>query len=93
MEDNNALNLQVTVLSGGGASANLVANIWGSDDMENWLSTGLSATTIAMSAAQVGAVFAGQITTFGYAYARISFTWTSGGVATLIAIDANTYKN
>ena len=98
MEDNNALNLQITVLSGGSGTMTITANIYGSDDMENWLVTGLTgSTTIVMGtspAVAAGLVVSGQTLSFGYAYARIAFsTGGSGVTATLLAIDANTYKS
>ncbi len=91
--DNNALNIQITVLSGGGASNSLVANVWGSNDMENWLNTGLSATTVTVAATGAGIVGSGQITAFGYAYARLVYTTGGTPALTVIAVEANSYKH
>lgn len=93
LDDNNAINVQVTVLSGGSGASNVVANVQGSDDMENWASTGLSSASISINAASAGVVGSGQITGFGYAYGRLVFTLSGTPAATLIAVDLNTYKN
>ncbi len=96
MEDSNAVNVQLTVLSGGSATMTLTATVQGSDDLENWLTTGLTGNSVTIAAASVvaGTVTSFQTTAVGYAYTRVVFT--NGGTGqqpTLLAVDANTYKN
>lgn len=93
MDGANAINVQLTVLSGGGGSSNLTITVQGSNDMENWLSTGLTGFTITINGAQVGTVASGQVTTFGYAYARLQYALGGTAVTTVAAVDVNTYLN
>lgn len=94
MAGSNAINVQVTVLSGGGGSSNIAITVQGSDDMENWLTTGLTGSSISLTAMQVGSVGAGQCTAFGYAYARLQYLLAGASpLTTVAAVDVNTYQN
>jgi len=90
----NALSVQVTVLGGGNSGANTLAiTAYGSDDLENWVTTGITEVqAISIANAVGGLTDVGIYTTFGYAYARL--VWSVSGAnnaPTVIAVDANSY--
>ena len=91
MDGANAVSVDVTVLGIVTGGSNLQVTIQGSNDLENWFTTGISGTNPLVVANTVGTIAVQNYTTIGYAYVRLVYTFAGTAASMVCAINANTY--